>query len=77
MDQEDIEQIVNEWLQEWKNSIENISDSNDEDTPKDKDGGKEKVGEKKEKEHICKKWKTSQDELRTHKRQNMRAHKPP
>ena len=59
MDQEDIEQIVKEWSKEWKNSIENISDSDDEDMAKDKDRGKEKVGEKKEKECTGEKRKAS------------------
>ena len=77
IDQEDIEQIVKEWSEEWKNSVENISDSNDEETPKDKDRGKEKVGEKKEKERTGEKRKASQDEPKPHKRQKMRAHKLP
>ena len=37
MDQEDIEHIVKEWPEEWKNSAENVSDSNDDYMPKDKD----------------------------------------
>ena len=68
MDQEDIEEIIKEWSEEWKNFIENVSDFDDDDTPIDKDKGKEKVGEKNEKEHISEKRKASHDELRMHKR---------
>ena len=77
MDQEDIEQIIKEWSEEWNASIENVNDSNDKETSKDKDRGKEKVREKKENERIGEKQKASKDDPKPHKRQNMRAHKPP
>lgn len=37
MEQEDVEQIVKEWLKEWKNSIVDVSDSDEE---KEKEKGK-------------------------------------
>ena len=77
MDKEDIEQIVKEWLKEWKNSAENVSHSDDEETLKDKDRGKEKVCKKKEKRCTLEKQKASQDESKPHKRKNLRAHKLP
>ena len=45
----DIDEIMKDWPEEWKSSAMDISDS-DEESPKDKDKGKEKLGEKKEKE---------------------------
>ena len=74
MEQEDVEQIVKEWSEEWKSSIVDVSDSNEE---KGKEKGKEKIGEKKEKEFIGEKWKASQDESKPHKRPNMKTHKKP
>ena len=53
MEQEDVEQIIKEWPKEWNISIVDVSDSDEE-----KEKGKEKIGEKKEKEHAGEKWKT-------------------
>ena len=46
MEQEEVEQIIKEWLEEWKNSAIDVSDF---DKEKEKEKGKEKIGEKKEK----------------------------
>ena len=48
----------------------------DEETTKDKDKGKEKVGEKKEKEHAGEKNKASQEDQLPHKRRKSKSHKP-
>ena len=78
MEQQDVEKIIKEWSEEWRNSTVDISDSNEEkEKEKEKEKGKEKIGEKKKKEHIREKQKASQEEPKSHKRQNMRAHKPP
>lgn len=53
-----------------------LTDSN-EDMPNETDKGKEKIGEKKDKEHIGEKRKASQDNPKPHKRPKMKAHKQP
>ena len=62
MEQQDIEEIIKEWPEEWRNSTEDISDS-DEDPKigkdKEKIKGKEKIGEQKEKEPAGEKCKAS------------------
>lgn len=78
MEQQDVEEIIKEWPEEWKNPTMELSDSDEEqDKGKEEEKGKEKIGEKKKKEHPGEKWKASQNEPKPHKRQNMRAHKPP
>jgi len=47
MEPEDIDKIIKKWPEEWKSFAVDLSNSNEE-TPKDKDKGKEKIGEKKE-----------------------------
>lgn len=47
MEQEDIDEIIKEWLKEWKSPTGNLIDSN-KDLPKDKYKGNEKIGEKKD-----------------------------
>ena len=74
MEQQDVEEIIKEWSEEWKNPAVDISDSDEE---KEKEKGKEKIGEKKKKEHTREKRKTSQAEPQPHKRPNMKAHKKP
>ena len=49
MEPEDIEEIIKDWPEEWKSSTVDLIDS-DEDPPKYKDKGKEKIDKKKEKE---------------------------
>ena len=49
MESVDIDQIIKEWSEEWKGSAVDLSDSKEE-IMKDKGKGKEKVGEKQEKE---------------------------
>ena len=49
MELEDINEIIKEWLEEWQSSIVDLTNS-DEELPKDKDKGKEKLGKKKDKE---------------------------
>lgn len=49
MEREDVEQIVKEWSEVWKNPTIDVSDSDEE---KEKRKGKEKIGKNKEKEHI-------------------------
>ena len=47
MEQQDIEELIKEHLEEWRNPTKDISDSNkDPETRKEKDKGKDKVGEK-------------------------------
>lgn len=43
----------------------------------DKDKGKDKIGEKKEKERACEKHKATQEGQPLHKRTNSKSHKPP
>ena len=67
MDQQDIEEIIKEWPEEWRNLARDISDS-DEDLEagkdKEKDKGKEKIGEQKKKEPVGEKRKAPQEELK-------------
>ena len=56
MEQEDVEQIIKEWPDEWKSSAIDVRNSVEENK---KEKGKEKMGEKKEKEHIGEKHITS------------------
>ena len=58
MEQPSIDEIIKEWLEEWRNPTINLSDS-DEEQETEKEKGKEKIGEKKKKEHIGEKRKTS------------------
>ena len=51
MEPEDIDEIIKDWTEEWKSFTVDLSDL-DEEPPKDKDKGKEKLGEKKEKERM-------------------------
>ena len=72
MEQQDVEEIIKEWLEEWKNPNMDISDS-EEETKKEtkKEKGKEKIGEKKKKEntgekrkHCRKRWHRIRDKRR-------------
>ena len=76
MEQQDIKEIIKEWLEEWRNPTEAISDS-DEDLEigkdKEKEKGKEKIREKKKKEHTGEKRKALQEEPTPYKRQKMKA----
>ena len=72
MDQQDIEEIIKEWPEEWKNPVVDIRDS-DEEKETEKEKGKEKIGEKKKKEHTREKRKASQEEPTNHKRQKVKA----
>lgn len=56
MELEDIDEINKDWPEEWKSSAIDLRDS-DEEPPKETDKGKQKLGEKKEKEHIGEKRK--------------------
>ena len=49
MEPKDIEEIIKDWPKEGKSFTVNLTDS-DEDPPKDKYKGKEKINEKKENE---------------------------
>jgi hypothetical protein len=51
MELEDIEEIIKDWPEEWKSSTVELTNS-DEDPPKEKEKGKDKIGEKKDKERI-------------------------
>ena len=42
MEQQDVEEIIKEWLEKWKNPIIDISDS-DEEKEIEKEKGKEKI----------------------------------
>lgn len=78
MEQQDIEEIIKEWPEEWKNPAIDLSDSDDDqeqETKKEKE--KEKIGEKKKKEHTGEKRKASQEESMPRKRQKRKAHKLP
>lgn len=80
MEQQDIEEIIKEWLEEWRNPAINLSDSNEDqekETETEKDEGKEKIGEKKKKEHTGEKRKASQEESTLQKRRKRKARKPP
>ena len=69
MEPEDIDQIIKEWLDEWKGSVVGDSDSEeDKDKEKDKGKGKEKVGEKQ---------KAPQEEQPWLKKVKTKAQKPP
>ena len=61
MEQQDVEEIIKEWPEEWKNPTIELSDSHEE-QEKEKEKGKEKIGEKNKKEHIGEKQKASQEE---------------
>lgn len=52
----DIDQITKEWPEEWRGSVVEGSDSKEE-TTKDKGKGKEKAGEKQDKERVGEKRK--------------------
>ena len=74
MEPMDIEHIIKEWLEEWKGSIIEVSDSKEE-TTKDKGKGKEKDGEKQDKEWVGEKRKAPQEEQPQQKKMKMKSHK--
>ena len=78
MEKQDIEEIIKEWPEEWRNPVEDISDS-DEDPEvgkdKEKDKGKEKIGGHTQKEPAGEKRKASQEESMLQKREKMKAQK--
>ena len=60
-----VEEIIKEWLEEWRNPTKDISDSDDDPEigkGKEKDKGKEKIGEQNKKEPVGEKRKASQEE---------------
>ena len=74
MEQEDVEQIIKEWPEEWKSSTIDVCDSDEE---KEKEKGKEKTEEKKDKERTGEKHKAPQDDPKPHKRPKMKAQRNP
>lgn len=76
MEPEDIDEITKDWTEEWKSSTLDMTNL-DENTLKEKDKGKEKLGEKKDKEHTGEKRKAPQDDLKPHKRTKLKSEKPP
>ena len=74
MDSTDIDHITKEWLEEWKGSFVDLSDSEEEAT-KDKGKGKEKAGEKQEKEQVGEKHKALQEDQPQQKRTKTKAHR--
>lgn len=76
MELEDIDEIIKYWLEEWKSFIVDLIDW-DEETLKEKDKGKEKLSEKKDKERIGEKCKAPQDDPKLHKRTKLKSYKPP
>lgn len=76
MEPHDINKIIKDWKEEWKSSTVDLTDS-DEDPPKEKYKGKEKLSEKKDKECTRENRKTPQDNLNPHKRTKVKSRKPP
>ena len=76
MESKDINHIIKDWPEEWKRSIVDLSESNEEAT-KEKDEGKEKLGEKKKKERVGEKNKAPKEDPEPHKRKKSKSHKPP
>lgn len=80
MDQQDIKEIIKEWLEHWRKPPKDLSDS--EDDPRKKqakekeiDKGKEKMGEPKKKDHVGEK--APEEETTPGKRFKQKAHKHP
>ena len=61
MEPTDIDKIIKEWLEEWKGSSIEDSDS-EEEIVKDKVKGKEQVRKKRDKEQVGEKWKAPHED---------------
>ena len=56
MDQQDIEEIIKEWMEDWRNPLKDLSDLEEDpgtkqEKEKELDKGKGKMGEPKKKSH--------------------------
>lgn len=82
MDQQDIEEIIIEWLEDWRNLLEDLSDLEEDlgtkqEKEKELDKGKEKMGEPKKKSHVGEKRKVPKEETTPGKKFKWKADKPP